>query len=132
MSVHHPHPEHREALIASMHRYGAAIAGKPGLVSVHTLADADSPRLVGLAIFESEADFERLAPLARAAGEVVGDRLTHGACLQFRPAAAEAVGAVGATGLEPAISCSQSRRASHYATPRIPAAVYGRLVTPPS
>jgi hypothetical protein len=26
--------------------------------------------------------------------------------------------AVGATGLEPAISCSQSRRASHYATPR--------------
>lgn len=27
---------------------------------------------------------------------------------------------VGATGLEPAISCSQSRRASHYATPRIP------------
>src|ERR687892_1353102 len=27
-------------------------------------------------------------------------------------------GVVGATGLEPAISCSQSRRASHYATPR--------------
>ena len=25
---------------------------------------------------------------------------------------------VGATGLEPAVSCSQSRRASHYATPR--------------
>jgi hypothetical protein len=67
MSVHHPHPEHREALIASMHRYAAAIAGKPGLVSVHTLADAGSPRLVGLAIFDSEADFEALAPLARAA-----------------------------------------------------------------
>jgi hypothetical protein len=27
-------------------------------------------------------------------------------------------GTVGATGLEPAVSCSQSRRASHYATPR--------------
>lgn len=27
--------------------------------------------------------------------------------------------AVGATGLEPAVSCSQSRRASHYATPRL-------------
>ena len=25
---------------------------------------------------------------------------------------------VGATGLEPAVFCSQSRRASHYATPR--------------
>jgi hypothetical protein len=31
-------------------------------------------------------------------------------------------GIVGATGLEPAIFCSQSRRASHYATPRIGAA----------
>ncbi len=67
MSVHHPHSEHREALIASMHRYAAAIAQKPGLVSVHTLADADSARLVGLAIFESQAAFEALAPLARAA-----------------------------------------------------------------
>lgn len=67
MSVHHPRPEHREALIDSMHRYGAAIEGKPGLVSIHTLADADSDRLVGLAIFESEAAFQELAPLARAA-----------------------------------------------------------------
>lgn len=67
LSVHHPHPEHRGALIASMHRYGAAIAGRPGLVSVHTLEDAGSQRLVGLAIFESEADFEVLAPVARAA-----------------------------------------------------------------
>jgi heme-degrading monooxygenase HmoA len=67
MSVHHPHPEHRAALIESMHRYGAALDGKPGLVSVHTLEDARSDRLVGLAIFESQGAFERLAPLARAA-----------------------------------------------------------------
>ena len=39
MSVHHPYPEHREALIDSMHRYGAAIAGQAGLRSIHTLAD---------------------------------------------------------------------------------------------
>ncbi len=71
MSVHHPHPEHRAALIESMHRYGAAIEGQPGLVSVHTLHDARSDRLVGLAIYESEEDFQRLAPLARAA--VAGD-----------------------------------------------------------
>ncbi|NHB86096.1 hypothetical protein G7085_20460 [Tessaracoccus sp. HDW20] len=50
-----------------MHRYGAAIVGRPGLVSVHTLEDVGSERLVGLAIFESEADFEALAPVARAA-----------------------------------------------------------------
>lgn len=67
MSVHHPRPEHRAALIESMHRYGAALAGRPGLVSVHTLADSDSDRLVGLAIFESEAAFQVLAPSARAA-----------------------------------------------------------------
>lgn len=67
MSVHHPHPEHRDALIDSMHRYGAALRGKAGLVSVHTLADAGSDRLVGLAIFESEEAFQRLAPDARAA-----------------------------------------------------------------
>ena len=67
MSVHHPYPEHREALIDSMHRYGAAIAGQAGLRSIHTLADGDSERLVGLAIFESEEDYRRLAPIARAA-----------------------------------------------------------------
>ena len=67
MSVHHPHPEHRDALIASMHRYGAALADQSGLISVHTLADAGSDRLVGLALFDSEEAFERLVPLARAA-----------------------------------------------------------------
>lgn len=67
MSIHHPHPEHRDALIASMHRYGAAIAGRDGLVSIHTLADAGSDRLVGLALFDSREAFESLAPLARAA-----------------------------------------------------------------
>lgn len=67
MSIHHPHPEHRDALIESMHRYGAAIRGLAGVLSIHTLADAGSDRLVGLAIFESRDDFERLAPLARAA-----------------------------------------------------------------
>jgi heme-degrading monooxygenase HmoA len=88
MSVHHPHPEHRAPLIESMHRYGAAIDGKPGLVSVQTLEDARSDRLVGLAVFESEEDFERLAPIARAAvadddfdtwerGEIDGFALTE-------------------------------------------------------
>ena len=67
MSIHHPRPEHRAALLDSMHRYGAAIRGNPGLRGVHTLQDARSTRLVGLAIFDSQADFERLAPLARAA-----------------------------------------------------------------
>jgi len=67
MSIHHPKPEYEAALIESMHRYGGAIRGKPGVRGIHTLKDAHSERLVGLAIFDSEADFQRLAPIAREA-----------------------------------------------------------------
>ena len=67
MSIHHPQPEYEAALIDSMHRYGNAIRGKPGLISIHALKDEMSTRLVGLAIFQSKADFERLAPIAREA-----------------------------------------------------------------
>jgi hypothetical protein len=67
VSVHRPHAEYREALIESMHRFGAAMAGRPGLVSVQTLSDAETDRLVGLAVFESEDAFARLIPLARQA-----------------------------------------------------------------
>jgi len=67
ISIHHPKPEHEAALIDSMHRYGAAIRGKPGLKEIHTMKDGNSSRLVGLAIFESREDFERLAPVAREA-----------------------------------------------------------------
>ena len=38
-----------------------------------------------------------------------------GSTIELHP---RVVRGVGATGLEPAIFCSQSRRASHYATPR--------------
>jgi hypothetical protein len=67
MSIHHPRPEYEAALIDSMHRYGNAIRGRDGLREIHTLKDEHSRRLVGLAIFNSRADFERLAPVARAA-----------------------------------------------------------------
>ena len=67
MSIHHPKPEYEAKLIDSMHRYQNAIKGQPGLIRIHTLKDELSPRLVGLAMFQSKADFERLAPVARAA-----------------------------------------------------------------
>lgn len=67
MSIHHPHPEHRDALVESMRRFGAAMAGGTGLLGVHTLADARSDRLVGLAMFESQAAAEPLLALAREA-----------------------------------------------------------------
>ena len=67
MSIHHPRPQHEAALIDSMHRYGKAIRGRPGLRGIHTLKNQGSARLVGLAMFDSKEDFERLAPIARAA-----------------------------------------------------------------
>jgi heme-degrading monooxygenase HmoA len=67
LSIHHPKPGQHDALIASMHRYGAAIAGAPGLVSVHTLRDPGEDVLVGLAIWESEDAFRASVDLARAA-----------------------------------------------------------------
>lgn len=41
--------------MGSMHRYGAALVNAPGLVSVHTLEDAEQGVLAGLALWESEA-----------------------------------------------------------------------------
>lgn len=67
MSIHTPHPEHRDALIDSMHRFQSAMQGAEGLVGSHTLHDERSGRLVGLAMFDSLDAAERLLPLARAA-----------------------------------------------------------------
>ena len=67
LSIHQPKPEYEAALIDSMHRFGNAVRGKPGCIRIHTLKDERSNRLVGLAMFESKAAWEALAPLARAA-----------------------------------------------------------------
>jgi len=67
VSIHHPAAGKRDDLIASMHRYGAAITGAPGLVSVETLYDAEADVLMGLAIWESEAAFHASVHLAREA-----------------------------------------------------------------
>jgi hypothetical protein len=67
VSIHTPHLEHRNALIDSMHRFGAAMQGLDGLIGVHTLEDTRTGRLVGLAMFESEEAAHELLPLARAA-----------------------------------------------------------------
>ena len=67
LSIHRPVPGARDALVASMHRFGAALAGAPGLVSVHTLEDAGDGVLVGLALWESEDAFRASVHLAREA-----------------------------------------------------------------
>jgi len=64
ISVHHPKPGAEPALIESMHRYGAAIKGAPGLVGVYTLQDKAAGVLVGMAIWESQAAKDASAHLA--------------------------------------------------------------------
>jgi len=51
---HHPKPGQEQFLIDSMHRFGAAMQGQPGLQQVHTLKDRKTGALVGLAIWDSE------------------------------------------------------------------------------
>jgi heme-degrading monooxygenase HmoA len=67
LSIHYPRPESEADLVASMHRFGAALAGAPGLLSVATLKDERSARLVGLTTWASRADWEAAIAGARAA-----------------------------------------------------------------
>ena len=67
LSIHHPKPGREQELIDSMHRYGGAAEGTPGLREVHTLKDLHSDRLVGLAIWEDDASWRSGVEAMRAA-----------------------------------------------------------------
>ena len=67
LSIHYPKAQHRRDLIDSMHRFGAAAAGAPGLLRVATLQDERGGRLVGLMVWDSRADWE--AGIARSREE---------------------------------------------------------------
>jgi len=68
LSIHRPKPEHEEALIESMHRFGAA-ARAHGAVQAHTFKDARSDALVGLAIWHSDDDLAAARPALASAVE---------------------------------------------------------------
>jgi heme-degrading monooxygenase HmoA len=68
LAIHHnPKPDHVDDLISSMHRFAAAGAGQPGLREVHTLRDAESGKLFGLAIWDSVESFLQGVGAMRAA-----------------------------------------------------------------
>ena len=69
MSIHHPKAGAEDALIDSMHRFGAAVKGAPGLISIHTLQDKEAGVLVGLGLWESREAMMASIHLARAATE---------------------------------------------------------------
>ncbi len=62
MAIHHPKPEHRAAVLASMGRVDAAATGSPGLIRINAWSEVDGIRLVGIAMWESRAAFEAAAP----------------------------------------------------------------------
>jgi heme-degrading monooxygenase HmoA len=69
MSIHTPKPGKEGELIASMHRFGAAGAGQPGLIEVKTLRDSRSGRLVGMARWEDEQSWRSGVEAMRSAVE---------------------------------------------------------------
>lgn len=61
VSVHTPKPEHRDAVIDSMQRYGAVARQQPGLEFVGVVDDEDG-RLVGVALWDSAEAAEAARP----------------------------------------------------------------------
>jgi heme-degrading monooxygenase HmoA len=59
IAIHRPNPESVDDLIASMERFAAAGRSQPGLQEVHTMRDAESGTLLGLALWETREAFDR-------------------------------------------------------------------------
>jgi len=57
MSFHYPVPGKEELLIDSMHRFGKAVTALKGCRGAYTLKDRVADRLVGIALWDSEADY---------------------------------------------------------------------------
>ena len=62
IAIHTPKPEHRDDVLASMQRAGAASDGAKGLLQMGPWREIDGDRLVGLAIWESREAFLAAAP----------------------------------------------------------------------
>jgi len=69
LSIHYPKPEHERDLIDSMHRFGAAVQGAPGLRHAFTLKDEATGRLVGLMVWDSRERRDAVIERSRAAVE---------------------------------------------------------------
>ena len=62
IAVHHPRPEYRDAVLASMRRAEAASVGAAGLIRMGPWREVDGLRLVGIATWESREAFAAAAP----------------------------------------------------------------------
>ena len=74
MSLHYPLPGKENFIIQSMHRFAAAMAGRPGLLKTHVLRDANTGKLVGMSFWDSKEQWQSARP---ALAEVVKDDPFH-------------------------------------------------------
>jgi len=58
MSIHYPNPGQDDFIIKSMHRYAAAMKGKPGHQRVHVLRDTTTGKLIGMAFWNSKEEWQ--------------------------------------------------------------------------
>ena len=85
LAIHRPHADKADLLIDSMHRFGDAIRSQPGLREAHTLKDATSGALIGLAIWDSKESMLAARPAMQeavkdddfAAWEPAGPEIYH-------------------------------------------------------
>lgn len=69
LSVMRPNPGQVDATADSMRRFAAAARTQAGCVLCSTFRDEDSGELVGIAVFESQADADAAGPACLAAVE---------------------------------------------------------------
>lgn len=67
LSTMTPNPGHEEDTAASMRRFASAARGEHGLVVCSTFKDEATGELVGIAVWESEADARAAGPAVMAA-----------------------------------------------------------------
>ena len=61
LAIHHPNPEYKEDVLASMRRVDAAAAGSDGLIRINGWREIDGDRLVGISMWESMEAFQAAA-----------------------------------------------------------------------
>jgi hypothetical protein len=74
LAIHHPKPEYKDDVLASMRRVDAAAAGQAGLIRINGWREIEGDRLVGMSMWESRDAFEAAMPVIfAAAGDVPWD-----------------------------------------------------------
>ena len=61
MAIHHPKPEHRDDVLASMNRVNIAAAGRPGLLAMNAWREIDGGRVVAFATWDSRESWQAAA-----------------------------------------------------------------------